>query len=392
MKYFLLLFMVCITPLSAKSKVQYPLVYLTWNNDPTTTMTVQWVTSKKDKSNALSYQIVKKAKSKNYINVNGYFRLMPQNEPYIIHRVELDSLEPDTMYEFSLGKEKKTYRFKTMPKDLNSPVRFVVGGDGYSNKLERFRKMCARAGKQNPRFAVMGGDIAYSAPKKKGEDDFYQWGKFLTCWMQEMKDADGCLIPILAGIGNHEVIGRYKCSPDDAPFYYALFERAYYDVSFGTYLHFVFLDSNHTHPIVGNQTFWLDKVLCSHQHFTHKMAICHVGPYPSTGSFKLKIRKEIRAHWVPIFEKYGLNVLFENHDHAYKRTYPLLQGKIDPRGVVYIGDGSWGVNPRKTVDRPYLAHRASEQQVTVVELTKTSRTFYAVNVDGKIIDSYAQPA
>jgi len=390
MKYFLMLAFLCTSSLFAKDKVQYPLIYLGWEEDPSTTMKVQWITPKKETTNTIYIRETKKS-NKDWIKFDGASRPVGQKQKQVIHKVHLTSLKPDTIYECRFGKDKKTIRFRTMPQSLDTgSLRFVVGGDAYSNNLKRFQKMTKTVAKQNPRFAVIGGDIAYSAPKKKGYDDFYQWEKFFTTWDREMIDTDGCLIPLLVTIGNHEVIGRFECLPEDAPIYYALFEKGHYDVRFGKYLHFIFLDSNHTCPVTGLQTVWLEKTLRENPGFPHRFGICHVGPYPSTGPFKLKIRKQIRELWVPLFEKHKLHIFFENHDHGYKRTYPLIQDRINPRGIVYIGDGSWGVNPRKPEKRPYLAFAAQEQQVTVVELTNTKRSFYAVNVDGKIIDRYEQ--
>lgn len=36
---------------------------------------------------------------------------------------------------------------------------------------------------------------------------------------------------------------------------------------------------------------------------------------------------------------------FENHDHVYKRTYPLKNNQVVADGTIYLGDGAWGVLP-----------------------------------------------
>jgi hypothetical protein len=70
---------------------------------------------------------------------------------------------------------------------------------------------------------------------------------------------------------------------------------------------------------------------------------------------------EIRQHWVPLFEKAGVSAAFEHHDHAYKRTHPLLGGKVQDapaKGVTYLGDGAWGASIRKVrppADVPHIA-------------------------------------
>ena len=66
-----------------------------------------------------------------------------------------------------------------------------------------------------------------------------------------------------------------------------------------------------------------------------------------------------RKIWVPIFDKHGLTAGFENHVHSFKRSAPMLnsQKKKDGKGVVYFGDGCWGVT---SFDIPSLARMSTE--------------------------------
>lgn len=388
MNYILFALVLCSSCLFAKSETR--LVYLTWRHDPTTTMIVHWLTSSRKPTDTIRY--CPKRSGTAWKEAFGTHLAVPQNHPYVLHRVELKNLEPNTIYQFKLGNSKTLYRFCTMPKDLSKPVRFVVGGDIYHGSESRLSKMNKRAAKANPRFAILGGDIAYAAPHKKKEfsEDFDRWLCFFTHWMAEMKDKNGCLIPLLAAIGNHEVKGDFNSTPKEAPFYYAFFERTSYDLQMGKYAYFVFLDSDHTQSVKGRQSDWLQKALKSHKSITHRFATYHVGAYPSTGSFDGRVRRHVRKHWVPLFEKYKVNACFESHDHAYKRTHALLKGKPHPEGVVYFGDGSWGVEPRTPKTRAYLAKAKASQQVLVVELSEHSRSFQAIDPGGKTLDRLEQ--
>ena len=49
-------------------------------------------------------------------------------------------------------------------------------------------------------------------------------------------------------------------------------------------------------------------------------------------------------HWVPVFDQHNFNVVFQNHDHAYLRSKPLTNNKVSNNGVIYTGNGAWGVN------------------------------------------------
>lgn len=97
---------------------------------------------------------------------------------------------------------------------------------------------------------------------------------------------------------------------------------------------------------------------------------------------------------MPLFESYGLNVAFEHHCHTYKRTYPIYQGKKDPKGVLYLGDGAWGVLETRIPKTPkqawYLAKSASINHFILVTLQGTNRHFTAIDPNGRIIDEYSE--
>ena len=81
---------------------------------------------------------------------------------------------------------------------------------------------------------------------------------------------------------------------------------------------------------------------------------------------------------------------FEHHSHAFKRTYPIREGKKDPAGVVYLGDGSWGIPTRK-VHTPekmwYLKKAASLNACWFVSLSKEKAEVKARDLQGNVIDS-----
>ena len=186
-------------------------------------------------------------------------------------------------------------------------MRFAVGGDIYPNELAPFEEMAKKVAQESPRFVMIGGDIAYSVSDKKSRsDDFSRWYTFLQCWTKTMRDQSGCLIPILPAIGNHEVMGYFGQTPEQAKFYYALFscpgQQGYKALYFGDYLALMLLDSNHTHPIHGAQTEWLQSELRRSLAYTHCFAIYHVPAYPSVRYFRTRESCSIRRHWVPFLK------------------------------------------------------------------------------------------
>lgn len=316
---------------------------------------------------------------------------------YFVHVTEITNLCPATTYRFGFHKDHLNFKFKTIPRDTKEAIRFVVGGDTYFSK-ELLKAGNLLAAKQNPMFVVIGGDIAYSVSKYSlGNDteDLQRWFDWLERWKEDMVGLNGNLIPLIVAIGNHEVEGKYNQSPKEARGFYDLFsmpgKRGYNVLDFNNFLTILLLDSGHTNPIEGDQAEWIAKTLDARRHFYHRFAVYHVAAYPSVRPFSYKRSKYVRQHWPAIFEQHGLSVAFEHHDHAYKRTHLLRGDKIDPKGVLYMGDGAWGVNARQVKspkDCWYLAKSASVNHVICVDLKGKERYFTVFDTKERVVDSY----
>lgn len=373
-------------------------VYLTWQKSPDTTMIIQWITSSKDGDDQVYFSDTGDA---NWEEKKAVHTPFPENKPYFLHRIEIENLKPNHLHHFRIGKEKTIYKFKTLPSVLDdTSLTFVVGGDAYHDSLDLLKSTNKQAAKKNPHFALIGGDIAYSAGRssllfhlKLSSEDVDRWLQFLKAWHDDMVTEDGLLIPILTTIGNHDVMGRFDQTPKEALYYYTFFptpkNQGYNVLDFGNYLSLFILDTNHTHPISGKQTEWLQDVMSKRKFIPFKMALYHVGAYPSVRSFYNSVAKKIRKHWVPIFEENHLKIAFEHHDHAYKRTHPIRNGAVDPEGILYIGDGAWGVeHPRKSknLDKWYLAKAVPLSHFVHVTIKDKYVYIKAFDSNGNAID------
>lgn len=367
-------------------------VYLTWQQDPTQTMTIQWLTKTQTPPYTVSYQAAGEEEWHRLEKVLSFE--LPAS--YYLQRAELISLNSDTLYRFKIEPEGGVYQFRTMPSSLSKPVRFVVGGDMYHDTIDVMAKTCQAAAKTAPHFGIVGGDIAYAFGKTGIPQKFERWIEWIRTWHASMINPDGSLIPVLAAVGNHDVCGQFDQSPAQAVVFATLFPRPqkkiYSVLDFGSYLSLFLLDSGHAHPIGGAQQDWLRQALNQRKHILSKFAIYHVPAYPSIRPFANKQSANIRKYWVPLFEQYGLNAAFEHHDHAYKRTHPLLNNKVHAKGIVYIGDGAWGVDkarePKSNRKRFYLAKFKAVRHFILVSLQDESRHFSAIDSDGNLIDEF----
>jgi hypothetical protein len=363
-------------------------LFLTWQRDPTTTMTVQWVgTAGETADTTVSYAPLKdgiwQAKS-------PLLRPYPRTD-FKVFRAELTGLAPGTDYQFKIGRASPTYRFRTMPARATDTIHFISGGDCGVNPHAVANNL--QAARQAPMFTVIGGDLGYDNGRSVEVSL-----AFLRNYSRQMIDREGRLIPLVACIGNHEVDGGYNKKRDRAPFFYALFDGLYPEVGhatldFGDYLSLVLLDTGHTSPIGGEQADWLEKVLKDRADHPHVFAVNHVPAYPSYRRMegadgKAGTGEGNRKHWVPLFEEYRVPVVLEHHDHTFKRTKPLLDGLGHDNGVLYLGDGSWGRlrSPKAPEQLTYLAASSRDYHLSLHRLQGEERFHLALDENGRVMD------
>jgi len=319
-----------------------------------------------------------------------------------VQRVELTGLEPDTTYRFRGTSHERTYSFRTMPATLDRPLRFAVGGDTRHSQ-EMMERTSRVAMQYEPEFIVWGGDLAYADGVP---ENAYRWQEWFDANDNTLITADGHVVPVIVAIGNHEVRGGYYTRHegydgsdafrrDIAPFFYSLFafpgQPGYAVLDFGDYLSLVILDTDHANPVAGEQTAWLRDVLEQRREVPHVLPVYHVPAYPSHRPFEGSVSARVREHWVPLFEDFDVRLAFEHHDHTYKRTESLRGGVIDETGVVYLGDGAWGVgvrpvHPADTTD--YLAVSKSVRHALIMTLIGEEQAMVAVSEHGEVIDTY----
>jgi hypothetical protein len=92
---------------------------------------------------------------------------------------------------------------------------------------------------------------------------------------------------------------------------------------------------------------------------------------------------------VPLLDEFPVDLVFEHHDHTYKRTRPLKAGLPHPEGLVFVGDGNWGRGIRQTREADYLEKRAATFNVLGVMLHSDGRQEVEVfDEAGNIIDRF----
>jgi hypothetical protein len=369
--------------------------FLTWFRDPTTTMVVQWVGPANEISNPrISYQ----GGTDTLWHTQPVIARPYPLSSYTLFRAELTGLSPGTDYKFRVGDRPKEYAFRTMPAKATNTLSFISGGDCGVNPHAVNNNI--QAARQDPSFAVIGGDLGYDNGRGTGVSI-----AFLINYATQMVARGGRLIPMVCCIGNHEVDGGYAKPRAKAPFFYALFDGLFTDtgyakLDFGDYLSLVLLDTGHTTPIEGAQTAWLDGVLRERIDHPNVMVVNHVPAYPSYRGMATKPSTQPgapaqagtgagnRQHWCPLFDKYRVPVVLEHHDHTFKRTKPLIDGMQHQDGVLYLGDGSWGRlrNPSTPDKLGFLATSSRDYHLSLHRIEGDRRFHLALDEFGRVMD------
>lgn len=373
--------------------------YLTYSGAPETTIDINVILPKEAESVDVFYDTEARTEPTTYAHhVKAAYVQTPMelSDRRTMYVAALKELTPGTVYYFMTSDEvsgpSKPRKFKTLPGGV-APFRFIDGGDmGVEGAV---RPLLTLAGKQDPDFALLGGDIACENGLLGG---FATWDTWLNNWDELMVTTDGRMIPIVTAIGNHEA-NAYK-TEDLAlrsPWYISLFGRQgadiFYSRKIGDQFIVFLLDSGHLRPHAGPQTEWLAAELEKNKDVKYKFAAYHVPLYPAHRPYDGEESALGRVHWGPLFDQYGLTVGLEHHDHVLKRTKPIRNGQVAEQGTVYVGDGCFGRDPRE-IDpqlRWYDNVEASASHFWVIDVAEAGLKFKAVDAAGATRDEFALP-
>lgn len=368
-------------------------VYVCLADHPEHNMYIQWIADKEDFPHDFHYRANGDTR---WQDAQSDSRIIPDGSGLFCHRVLLQNLQDETIYTFKVGANAKEYHFRTLPAQFTAPLRFIDGGDVHHDELSYVRTMSKQAAAQNPHFITFGGDLTYYKCRMDSHNPLPRWLGFVKSLEMDLVDSTGCMIPIVTCIGNHDIqfnsADPYSC----APFFHTLFptpgHQGYQVIDIGDYYSLFLLDSGHSNTVWGLQAKWLSEALPERKQRPFLFAQYHIPAYPSVRRFETKVPAAIRLFWVPLFEKNNIIAAFEHHDHAYKRTYPIKNNKRDPHGIIYLGDGAWGVkNPRTPAQADkkwYLACTAKKRNFHLVILDKNHIEFKGYGDDGVCFDDF----
>ncbi|MFF1793905.1 purple acid phosphatase family protein [Kitasatospora sp. NPDC058263] len=314
--------------------------------------------------------------------------LTPTGQPvdqYYLH-VALEDLQPDTTYYYGVGHQgfdpasqqaiSTLSAFRTAPSrdhrwgKVYEPFTFTAFGDQGVSAHAAGNDHVILA--QNPAFHLHAGDICYADPAGSGQDadksvyNARTWDDFLV-----QTETVASKVPWMVSYGNHDMEAWYSHHgyggennrfflPDNGPdprTVPGVYSFRYKNVGV------ISLDANDVSYEIpanlgisaGKQTAWLQRTLKDLRNdetvdfvvvFFHHCAFSTTHQHASEGG--------VREAWVPLFEKYRVDLVINGHNHVYERTDAILGNKVSKAvpsgatvepatdGVVYVTAGAAG--------------------------------------------------
>ena len=358
--------------------------YLQWATK--TGMTVRWETSR------LSSSIVHWGKKVDFVGEKDKKTPVFAEKKVVagaslLHEVRLDGLEENTGYYYRVETVDDQGRrlwgealsFQTAP-SADVPFAFAVISDTQGNpKVSGV--MAKFAWGLRPNFLLHPGDLVSTGTVK---------GQWLDHFFSSMK-------PLLERVAMFPVLGNHE---RDAHFYYDYMSlptpEYYYTFEYGN-AQFFLIDSNREVGPGSEQFLFLEaelkksraqwKIVCYH----HPAYSSDENDYgnawygPSTNG-------DLRTRTlVPLFDKYGVDIVWNGHIHSYERTWPLReQHATSPgNGTVYMvtGGGGGGLETPGPI-RPFFQNTVKRgHHFCYVAVNGTTLEMKAYDLEGRLFDT-----
>jgi len=396
-------------------------IVLNFSDDPSTTISVTWRTSKDvrlgygeiaiaDPNPAfISNANTIKAVTTNFI-LEGVVGVIDRKNPkkttfnnlnHNYHSVTFKNLDPNTMYGYRVGDGKiwsEWIQFRTAKKE-SEPFSFLYVGDAQNYVLELWSRLIREGYKKAPdaSFIIHAGDLINDAHEE------HQWHEWFMAggWIHRS-------LPSMSVPGNHEynpqvqedIDKRIKRLSVQWNNQFTLPSNGAKGIEETNYfldyqgVRFVALNSN---MMIKEQAEWLESVLKDNPN-KWTIATYH---HPIFSASRGRDNEELRSLWKPLFDKYKVDLALQGHDHTYTRgrvepyEKNLLDGENvqDLTGTVYVVSVSGGKMYKvKPGWEDYGALRdkvgESKQLFQVISIDGDKLSYKSYTATGELFDAF----
>lgn len=313
----------------------------------------------------------------------------------LIHTAELRGLNPETGYYYQVVVKEEGYdreiatgyaSFQTasLPE---TPFAFAVIADTQGNPKVNGR-LAQHAWALRPNFTIIPGDLVDDGLKKN------QWVQEFFASMNPLFSR----VPFYPVLGNHE---------RNADLYYRYMElpppEYYYSFEYGN-AKFFMIDSNKKVDPASEQYQWLEKelieldrkrqsgeskILWTFVSYHHPSYSSDEDDYGNLWKGKstwgdLRIRPLCE-----LFDRYGIDMVWNGHIHSYERTWPIRGGKVvQDNAPVYMitGGGGGGLEQAGPIRPGFQNNVKRGHHFVYVSINGKTLELKAYDLDGMLFD------
>ena len=319
-------------------------IILTFNGNPSTKRAVTWRTdSSVKKAEAqiavagLNSDFVKEASTYTANTEEFDLGLYKSNKSLIVnyHSVVFENLKPNTLYAYRVGFAEnwsEWIQFKTA-NDTYSPTQFVYFGDAQNDILNHWSRVIRMAYKTAPdaSFVIHAGDLVDSAHKDNEWAQWFKAGGFIH--------SQWTAIPV---VGNHE-FQRFDGYEGKLPRRLSiqwrpqftlpveenLDEKLHETVYSVEYQDILILVLNSTGQLEEQTEYIREKLTNSDAKW--KIVTNHHSVFSPAEGRDFEYARKV---WKPMFEKYGVDLVLNGHDHTYARGHtPVKSQNVNESGI-----------------------------------------------------------
>ncbi len=391
-------------------------IHLTWDDAPASTVVVHWSLDAAKVDGYIPrvwyYEESEKVEDGGTVNVpfstghvatgacrkykEVFVGLMAGEDEFGICEVKITGLKPRSKYFYRAGTwqgdaalppgegaELAGWKsFKSgVAKGSNEKVTLMLAGDsrgGYAGIQANVDRLAA----MNPDFWLFNGDMNESG--KQAEWD---------SWFGAMAPVteNFVLMPVQ---GNHEMYAnvfyeQFALPPE--PELDADIQEYAWSIDYGR-IHIIGMNSN-TEETVLSQKEWLEKDLAAATEDSDTdwiLVMFHHPVYSASGKHGSTLR--CKKEWVPIMEKYHVDMVFGGHDHNYERTYPIRNDRIsEGDGIVYLVAGGF-YSPGYSNGTDWwtvISHHGDKHNYVYIEIEGNTLQAVSYSGDGnEILDEF----
>jgi 3',5'-cyclic AMP phosphodiesterase CpdA len=301
----------------------------------------------------------------------------------LVHQAHLCGLQPDTTYYYRVGGEggwSEVFTFKTAPApDTSTGFRFAVTGDSRSSTQAMWAQALDRIEDAGADFLLFTGDAVETGSVQVQWDVFYSQGEPSETHQRHAS------LPWIFTHGNHEYVGDASWAMNQFP----RNEQNYW-IRYGNTL-FVVLDDTGWYvsgELPAQQVIeFMREAFEANRDATWRVVSHHMPIYSSGTRHGQNVF--LRENWVPIFDQYGVDIVFNGHEHNYERSLPLRGDEVvNQNGTTYVVAAGIGAPLYDVGAEFWTATSRRTPNFVILDVTDESMEATAYDLQGAVIDRF----